>query len=464
MSFDDSYQLLELAGDEGVKTFIARQISTEKTVTVFLFVGEQAQAHAELLHQLRATDQAQLPDLIEIGDNRGTVYVVVEPRLSFAQLKDRASQQRTVPTPPPGHKPEEFTRAGIWRIPPSLQSTPGRSEKRPDESAIFDKQPLQEEAPTAPGSFTQMFQAAAPPIDEPVPEAPAAPPPPPVPQPDSSAPGSFTQMFQATAPPIGEPVPEAPVAPPPPAPAQAAPGEFTRMFQAAAPPLNEAKPETPKAPPAQSGPGSFAQMFQAAAPPIGEKKAEATQKAPAPLEPGEFTRFFNAAPAAPPVSAPMPPKSEAQGDFARIFGSSDRQAGSPSTVTGIFHQSSSTPAIETKHSGGASSLTAPPAFTPPPGEFTRIFGETSPLTPSAGPIAPAPPPASPPPASGPGEYTRMFSAPPIPPEPIATPAPQPAAAPESQGQAKRNSMLVPILIGVIVLLLAAIAVILVAIK
>jgi len=203
-------------------------------------------------------------------------------------------------------------------------------------------------------------------------------------------------------------------------------------------------------------------MFQAAAPPIGEKKTEATRKAPAPLEPGEFTRFFNAASAAPPISAPMPPKAESQGDFDRIFGSSERPVGSPSTVTGIFRQSSSTPAIEPKQADSASSLTAPPAFTPPPGDFTRVFGETSPGIPS--PVAAPPMPASPSPASGPGEYTRMFSAQPIPPEPIAAPTPAPVIAPESQRPVKQNSMLVPILIGVIVLLLAAIAVILVAIK
>jgi hypothetical protein len=268
-------------------------------------------------------------------------------------------------------------------------------------------------------------------------------------------------MFQAAAPPIGEPIPEAPPAPLS-SPAQAAPGEFTRLFQAPAPTLNEAKPEIPPAPAPQSTPGSFTQMFQAAAPPIGEKKTEATRKAPAPLEPGEFTRFFNAASAAPPISAPMPPKAESQGDFDRIFGSSERPVGSPSTVTGIFRQSSSTPAIEPKQADSASSLTAPPAFTPPPGDFTRVFGETSPGIPS--PVAAPPTPASPSPASGPGEYTRMFSAQPIPPEPIAAPTPAPVIAPESQRPVKQNSMLVPILIGVIVLLLAAIAVILVAIK
>ena len=54
MSFDERYQLLELAGDEGAKTFVAREISTGKKVTVFLFVGEQARAQADLLFQLRA--------------------------------------------------------------------------------------------------------------------------------------------------------------------------------------------------------------------------------------------------------------------------------------------------------------------------------------------------------------------------------------------------------------------------
>ncbi len=430
MSFDESYQLLELAGDEGVKTFVARRISTGKSVTVFLFVSEQAQAHAELLDQLRTADRAQWPDLIEVGDNRGTIYVVMEPLLSFAALKERASLLKTAPPAPSEHKPEEFTRAGIWRIPPSLQSTPSRAEKHVEESSIFDKQPLKVDAPSAPESFTQMFQAAAPPIGESVPEAPVVPPAPP------AAP---------------EPKPSAP-------------GEFTRMFQAAVPPMSEATVETPKAPPKQASPGSFTQMFQAAAPPMGEQKTKAPQKAPEPSGPGEFTRFFNASSAAPPTAAPIPPKQEAQGDFASIFGSGDRSAGPASTVTGMFHASSSTPAIKPEQAGSALSQPPPPAFTPPPGSFTRIFGETPPAVSLPGPMPAPSPPSAPSPASAPGEYTRMFSAQPLPQEPIAALSPPAIKAPEPTAQPKRSSMLIPVLIGVIVLLLAAIAVILVTIK
>jgi len=451
MSFDDSYQLLELTGDEGVKTFAARQISTGKTVTVFLFVGEQAQMHAELLRQLRTADPGQLPGLIEVGDNRGTDYVVMEQRLSLAELKNWFSRQKSAP-PQPEHKPEEFTRAGIWRIPPSLQSAPGSSEKGSDESLISDTKPVKEEVRPAQGSFTRMFQAPASPIGESVPDA--APPPdsPPV----QTAPGEFTRMFQAAAPPLNEAQSESPAAPPPPS----APGSFTRMFQAPASPIGESVPDAappPDSPPVQSAPGEFTRMFQAAAAPIGDKKEEATPKAT--LEPGEFTRFFNAAAAAPAGSASMPPSPETQGDFDRIFGSGDRPGVSPSTVTGIFRQSSSTPSVESKQADSASSLAAPPAFSPPPGDFTRVFGKTSPVTPPPDTL-PSPSPASPPPVSGPGEYTRMFGSQPIPTEPIAPPPP--VLAPESPVQAKQNSLLVPILIGVIVLLLAAIAVILIA--
>jgi hypothetical protein len=79
MSFDEKYRLLELAEDQGVKTFVASEISTGRKVTVYLFVGEQAQVQADLLIQLRAADRVQFPELIEVGDNRGTPYVVTQP-------------------------------------------------------------------------------------------------------------------------------------------------------------------------------------------------------------------------------------------------------------------------------------------------------------------------------------------------------------------------------------------------
>jgi hypothetical protein len=460
MSFDERYQLLELAGDEGVKTFIAREVSTGRKVTAFLFVGEHAQLQAELLGQLRAADPLQVPELIEIGDNRGTVYVIAQPGISFAALKDRAFNLKSTT---PAHAEQlagEFSKVGIWRVPSAPQSKSNRIMEKPlEESALFEQKTLKAETQTAPGSFTQMFQATAPPIGESAPEPPKIPAPPAAEAPlEKTAPGSFTQMFQAAAPPIGETAPEPPKIPAPPA-AEAplekpAPGSFTQMFQTPVPAMGESIPATPKTSATQSSPGSFTQMFQVAAPPMGEPKPAVQQASPAQAAPGEFTRFFSSS--APTTAAPpLPTKPEAQGEFDRLFGSGDRVTAPPSSVTGIFSPSSSTP------TSSATAPAPPPAFAQPAGEFTRLFGETSSKIPAFDPVPLPQAPSPQPPSGSPGEYTRMFGAASMPVEPIAAPpqAPAPTRAPESPAPAKQNSKLVPVLIGAIVLLLVAIVII-----
>jgi hypothetical protein len=429
MSFDERYQLLELAEDAGVKTFIAREISTGKKVTAFLFVGEHAQLQAELLNQLRTADRLQLPDLIEIGDNRGTFYVIMEPQISFAELKAQAAQLKFSTPAHAENKPGEFSKVGIWRVPSSLQPAPSHAEKPLGESAIFEQKPRSAQTSAAPESFTQMYQTPAAPIGEAVPEPP-------------------------------EVKPEPLVAPPQ---THADPGEFTRMFQAPAPPIGEPKAGTPKAEPGRSAPGSFTQMFQAAAPPIGEPSSKAPKAPPAKSAPGEFTRFFNAQSPTPAAPA-LPSRPEAQGSFDRIFGSGDRVTSPPSTVTGIFNQSSSIPAAKPEQTGSAVAPAPPPAFAPSGGEFSRIFGETSLEIPTLGPMQAPRAPSTQPPVNAPGEYTRMFSASSLPQEPIIAPPPAPATAPQVPAPATQSSKLVPVLIGVIVLLIAAVAVILVLMK
>ena len=526
MSFDERYQLLELAEDQGAKTFVAREISTGRKVTVFLFVGEQAHVQADLLTQLRAADRVQFSELLEVGDNRGTPYVVTQPIGGLSELKARVMRFKTPSPAHPESKPGEFSKAGIWHVPTSLQSTPSQTENVSREFSAGEKQqPAQTAIQSAPGSFAQMFEAPAPPMGEPaidlpkippeptvsippeqpdlefspetsqesahpigksMPEAPEVPlPPKATPPPAQPAPGSFTQMFQAPAPPIGEFVPKAPEAPPPPKPAappaQPTPGSFTQMFQAPASPIGESMPEAPKAPsppkstppPAQPAPGSFTQMFQAPAPPIGESKPEipktsSTQKAtppPSQLAPGEFTRFFKAASSSPAASTPMPKKPEAQGEFARIFGSGDRVTTPSSTGTGIFDQPSAAEALKQKQSGSPAAPAPPRAYAPPSGEFTRIFGSTAMESPLPDSTAQTPTPSAPqPPAGAPGEYTRMFGAQSIPQEPTVTLPSTPAKTAETPIPAKRTSKLIPVLIIAILLLLAAVAVVVVTMR
>ncbi|HTY61536.1 MAG TPA: hypothetical protein VMG30_04710 [Acidobacteriota bacterium] len=474
MSFDERYQLLELAGEDGAKTFVAKEIATGKKVTVFLFVGEQAHAQQDFLAKLREVDRAQFPELIDTGDNRGTIYVVTEPVGNLAELKTRLSRFHAAASEAPAHKPGEFTKAGVWHVPAELKSAPAGSPKVSRESGAVDMH-AEEQTPahSAAGSFTQMFQAPAAPIGEPAAELPIAPAPPPV----ESRPGSFTQMFQAAPAPIGEPAPEAskpPTPQPAPAPAPSAPGSFTQMFQAAAAPIGEPapgalKPPTPQpAPtPAPSAPGSFTQVFEAAAAPIGESVPQGSKASTPPVPPkqaqsgpGEFTRFFSAASSPAPTPAPMPQKPESQGEFARVFGSGDRATVPPTSFTGIFGQPSSASAPKQSETIHASK--PPQSFAPAAGEFTKIFGDSSAEIPPLGPVAPLAEssPASPA-ASAPGEYTRMFSAQSLPQELATEPVPAPTRMQETPVPAKQPSKMIPVLIIVILVLLAVIAIIVV---
>jgi hypothetical protein len=481
MSFDEKYQLLELAGNEGAKTFVAQEISTGKKVTVFLFVGEQARVQRGFFMQLQEVDRARFPELIEAGDNRGTPYAVTEPVSSLAELKNHLLHLKAAPPEVPSQKQGEFSKAGVWQVPTRLQSPPEGSAKVSQESFVAETRPKEQTAAhSTPDSFTQMFQAPAAPIGESLPELPKAQTPPEAPLPVQSAPGSFTQMFQATAAPMGEPVPEMPKAPkPPPAPtpARTAPGSFTQMFQPAAAPMGEPAPEVPKAPTpppaptsAQPAPGSFTQMFQAASAPIGEPADQVPKASTPPVPPkqaqsgpGEFTRFFSAASSSAPAPPPMSQKPESRGEFERVFGSGDRATAPATTVTGIFGQPSSVSTSKQNEITPAS--TPPQAFAQPAGEFTKIFGDTATEIPTLGPMAPPPAPSAvPPAASSPGEYTRMFSAQPLPQEPLAEPAPTPIGTPEARVPSKQSSKMIPVLIGIILLLLAAIAVIVITMR
>src|ERR1019366_5477084 len=97
MDFYQKYELLDLLKDEGVKVFNAREIVTGRPVTVFLFVGEQARLHADLLEQLRASQRPDRTGLLEVGDTQGTPFVATEPLGGLADLKRIVA----VPQPPP---------------------------------------------------------------------------------------------------------------------------------------------------------------------------------------------------------------------------------------------------------------------------------------------------------------------------------------------------------------------------
>ena len=358
MDFYQKYELLDLLKDEGVKVFNAREISTGRRITVFLFVGEQARLQADLLVQLRASQRPGQTDLLEVGDNQGTPYVATEPLGGLADLKRKVAVS---PAPPiaaqEGRPPDAFTRVGVWHVPapaPPAATTPP--------------------APSAPGEFTRLFQASAPP--QPMGEA-APPPPAPASPATPSAPGEFTRLFQASAPPrpMGETAPSPPPTPASP-PTPSAPGEFTRLFQASAPPPlppTRAPLPSPAAPPAQPGAGEFTRFFQS---PLSQAPASEPVFPPPPA----------GAPQKPAPPAAPPPASSAPGEFTRIFGKGD--------------------------------MPTAPAAPPAGGSATLSFRVRPEVT----------PPATPAPSAGPGEYTRMFGAQPVLQPQTQAPAPAPTAA------------------------------------
>jgi len=384
MSFEEKYSLLELMEDAEVKIYAATEIPTGRRVAVFLFVGEQAHAQKDILLQLRSVNRLQFPELIDIGDDRGTPFAVMQPIGGLSELKARLSHLQAAPLISPNSKSAGFSKASVWRIPDTLESASGETGKISAEPRVGQPSVETSDKSTA-GSFTQMFQAALPSIDKPASEIPEIKPTPR----QRSDPGSFTQMFETVSPPIGEPALNAP---------------------------KDSPPTSMASPPAQAAPG-------------------------------EFTRFFNAALATKP--APEPQKRESQEEWAHLFRGSDNVGTPPASATGMIHPASLS----------ASPDQTPPASVPLAGEFTRIFGKTS-IIEDPAPIPTEQIPAQSAPAkNSPGDYTRIFSAQQLPQEPGAASAQIPVSAPETAVPAKSNSLLVPILIGIILLLLAVLAIV-----
>ncbi len=380
MEFHQKYELLDLLKDEGVKVFNAREISTGRRIAVFLFVGEQARLHAELLKQLRASLRPDRTDLLEVGDNQGIPFVVTEPLGGMAELKRKVAVS---PAPPAaaqaGRPPDAFTSFGIRHVPaPTLSGARGATPVTPPPPAATAPP-----AQSAPGEFTRLFQPSAPP--QPIGDAAPLPPPPTQARPPAatappaqSAPGEFTRLFQPSAPPPPQPPTQArpPAATAPPA--QSAPGEFTRLFQPSAPPPplppTHAPLPPPAAPPAQAGAGEFTQFFQS---PLSQARASEPVFPPPPA----------GAPQKP--SPPAVPPSSTPGEFTRIFGRGNAPAAPPAP-----------------RAGGSATLSfrARPKFTPPattapsagPGEYTQMFGAQPVLQPQrpAPPVAQTPAPAT----------------------------------------------------------------------
>lgn len=282
---------------------------------------------------------------------------------------------------------------------------------------------------TAPGEFTQMFQAmpqqTTPSQVTPIAKAPA--------------PGEFTQMFQ-TAAPAATPSTITPILnrstmppAPSPAPPAAAPGDFTNIFKTGVAPAQQPPPQPPPA----GGPGEFTRIFQTSAVrPTGE--APPVQQPPPPPDsgPGEFTKFFQT-----PVESPAPRPHPALND---PFGKSAPpptapQSGGPGEFTQMF-------GVPSRPSQGGAPEPYKPAYSPsfaPPPSSSATGAFSTPSRPPSAPSTGGPP-------AGPGEYTQMFSAPSQPSTLPAPPAPPAAATP--------NYLPLVIIFGVLFLIAAVLVV------
>ncbi len=371
-----------------------------------------------------------------------------------------ASDSTSIAFEEPSRDKNHLMRAGAWKLP--APGNAGRPQNTP---------PPQREAPHVPGDFTQMFQAPAPPVTQPLPATP-------VNSPDAIATVSLPQFE----PPAGQ-------------------GEFTRIFRAAP---AQASTEGPIAPPSVApvtGPGEFTRVFRA------EKSTHSAGSAPQTSEPAEqsgFTRMFQSPasppaqspavpPATPPLAAPdISPQSD-QGEFTRLFRAETMTKPEPAKAPRLdepAEQGGFTRMFESPAAGRttepppiASPLPIPPVAARPPlkpalpaqaGDFTRMFQSPASAAPpdrqtvesaqAFGPHSPVGSGASPtgatgafggakaPSPAGQSEFTRMIS---VQPAQSIAPVPQNPPAPPSIAKKGVNiTLLVAIFEGLIILVLA----------
>lgn len=379
VSLYERYELLDLNRDVGVKTFEAREIATGRPVKVHLFVHPAAPLQALLLKAIGRLPETERARILDQGKHEGTPYVVTDRLADYEGLSEwvQAAGHHNKPDASKAAKPPLET-AGAWKVPPAPVP-------------VVAPAP----APNSPSSLNQQFSelfatAQRPIVADSLPQNPAPAKPPAAPPAAKAEPGEFTRMFQSPVAAVSAPAPP-PVAPP----AKKEPGEFTRMFQ------SPATPASPSA--AKSAGGDFTRAFETPSPagPMPHIPAAQQSGRSGHNQVSEFTRTFGKGELElPPVAQPSaPPPQKEPGEFTRMF-----------------------------HAPGAAvPVAAAPAVRPAPppmGNATQGFA------------TPPPPPAVPKP-SGPGDYTRQFSAPAQLTfgQTSATPSASPAASPSPQAYA-----------------------------
>jgi hypothetical protein len=327
---------------------------------------------------LNGLDEDARKLVIEVGRRYNRPYLITQNPPTFSGLEPWLSAVRNLMSA------SSLEKKGAWKIPSEFSDPKAPTPASPSASE--------------PGEFTRLMQklpAPASPRPGPDPQqadyqsaGPSGRPSQPAPQ---NMPGEFT-LFMRQSESLGQP----PATPPK---AAAPAGEFTRMMQAnPAPPQPRPQPERVMRPGPRPEAGEFTRLFtlpntgdagnRTAPPPVNPSP-------PPPPQPGEFTRMFQSPVAQPtpllpredPFSQPDHPPVEAPSEFSRIFGS-------PSQA-------------------------APEQFSNASERATQVFACPA-----------APPEPVPRVPQGPGEYTRMFGAPAVPPgnAPPAAPANAPVVA------------------------------------
>jgi hypothetical protein len=88
LSLYERYELLDLCGDIGVKTFEAREIATGRPVKVHLFVHPSAPLQAALLKAIDRLQDEQRQRILDRGKHERTPYVVTDRLTDYAGLSE----------------------------------------------------------------------------------------------------------------------------------------------------------------------------------------------------------------------------------------------------------------------------------------------------------------------------------------------------------------------------------------
>ena len=78
MRFYEKYELLAPLRDDGIKTFVAREITTGRALEVHLFVAGRTPENIAILAKLDRLGAAETRMIIERGELEGSPYVVAE--------------------------------------------------------------------------------------------------------------------------------------------------------------------------------------------------------------------------------------------------------------------------------------------------------------------------------------------------------------------------------------------------